>query len=473
MAKEVNLEDIGTKPNNRTVYDNKAYITPEMRAYMADLTDPLVLCFKLMIDFDKPYGLFASSGHIDSALNYLSRIGETMRYEMLLQWIDNFKKLIVDYDFLILGVDGIDEITNTKIGTQFIEEETKLSFLIRETPDMFIQSLITEYKNIWFDNVRCVEVLPANLRRFDVGILVFNAGYYDMDTYDDVSVKANNNELTQSQINQSKVFPTLRKLSSGVFSNNLETIHPFNHTLVVLGDAQIDCVESGKTFFDGLSNEMNDTMVKNTLALNYRFGSHSGVYNNTFGEMNFVKQLETIALSSRYYNLQKAQEDSGVSTTKEKSSISKYFQSAKKSLVDVGKGTISNIASKSEVYLKRVAGKNTPVGNIYNNVKNPAALSKVVDEAIGLGIDYAENATINKWGAKANNIILANYPNNITEAFELINGSKKKHSNISVEETKGTTADETYTEAVAEKNSEEMKNQIQVKQYNVYNRGGF
>lgn len=285
------------------------FITSEVRAYLAKYADPLTLCFKLLIDFDKPYGLFAAEENVNSALGYLKRIGDVVRYEMLKHWIEVFKLFVRNYDFLILNCDGLDTIINIKPGDSFTEND-KITLTIRETSDMFIQAILTQYRQIWYDNNRGVEILPANLRRFDIKFLVYNAGYFNMGLYDQTT----SNNLTDLDVD-TLIYPTIKKLSEG----NFQETGPFkfNHHLISIYDASINNEESGKSFFASINNEMQGDYVKNTMVFNFRFANYSGMFYNTFGNFDFTKTLAMLA----------ARSDSALYTSNHclSSSVTSYF----------------------------------------------------------------------------------------------------------------------------------------------------
>ena len=74
---------------HRNSYDFK----PEHRARRSQFTDPFIPNFKLLVDFDKPYGLFADENNQNSALAYIKRVfgNNSPRYLMLKSFIEQFK----------------------------------------------------------------------------------------------------------------------------------------------------------------------------------------------------------------------------------------------------------------------------------------------------------------------------------------------------------------------------------------------
>jgi hypothetical protein len=463
-----------TSPNNKTSYNSKIYLTPEYKGYLADISDPLTLCFKLMIDYDKPYGLFTDETdgdgviYTNSALAYLKRIGEDARYSMLKVWIKNFKEFVKNYDFLILNCDGLDEIINKKAGDMFTDAD-KVTITVRETADMFFQSLLTTYRHIWYDNSRGVEVLPANLRRFDIGILVFNSAYYKMSDYDPVQFKKDHSEYTDADLLRTKIFPTLRKISDSAFVFNSET-YTFNHHFIVLGDASINNEESGKGFFDTMNNEPTDDFVKNNLTLNFRFAEYNGMFNNIMGEFNFAKQLAIIAAESRFSNLIS---ESATVTANQKIALQTTTTTKKKQSLGALIGGVATITGKillSEAK-KKVAQVKTKLTNLAKTTVTNA-FESIMQEASPLALlQKAEATYVDKYVAKLSSIILTNVPDNLAEALEM---TKSKTKNIEVmNQTNKKTGDSIYNETDGQKNSDQIKNQITFGVSNVFTRNKF
>lgn len=394
----------GIELNSRSKYlisnenETRAYesfITSELRAYYAEFADPLTLNFKLMIDFKNTSGLFATEDNVDSALAYLKRIGETTRYETLKHWISVFKGFVKNYDFLILGCDGIDSIINAKPYEAFTEND-KITFTIRETSDMLIQSLLTQYRHIWYDNEKNVEVLPINLRRFDCNILIYSAGYFNMALYDVME----NNDLTDKDL-QTKIFPTIKKLSDKYFVDNAET-YKFNHHLITIGDAQINNEDSGKSFFTNISNEMSGDMIKNTLVLNFRFGTYKGTFNNIFGEFDFVKLLAIASAQDKVAN---------------KESVSSFISKLKNSINSDYKQTLSTIASKPTAYKNKLLKPSTPIGNAFKNLKDTDYVSSLVKNMADVGIQKVDDY-VDKQIVGVNNLVMDNFSDSFLDAYK-------------------------------------------------------
>lgn len=348
------------------------FVTAETRAYQAKYADPLVLCFKILFDYSKPYGLFADELYTDSALAYLKRIGQDKRYETLKIWIQEWKNFFNNYDFLILTCDGLDLIQNCKAHEMYGDSD-KLTFSIRETSDMRFQSLLSTWKHIWFDTNRYVEVLPVNLRRFDCNILVYSAGYYAMALYDAMSEEQTGNENPETQI-----YPTLRKLADGYFSE--KTMNEFNHQLYILGDCSIDNEESGKPFTANLNNEMSSDYVKNQLTLKFRFGDYWGHYNNIMGGIDLAKELVILAANDRVNN---------EASASFKSKVKDWTKSAKDGITkDLWQGVKDTGTTKINSMPNKFLGSNTAIGGTLSKIMDPKFAGKMVKNTIDKGVNF-------------------------------------------------------------------------------------
>lgn len=416
---------------------NRKFITGETRALNGLYTDPLTLCFKFMIDFDKPYGLFAPVSNKDSAQAFLKRIGEEGRAIVLEAWIEEFKDLNKYYDFLFQQVEGLDFIHNHKPHEEFGGDDSKLNLVLRETIDMRIQSLITTYRHIWFDNIRRVEVLPMNLRMFDCSVLVYSAAYFNMALYDFDESDEKNSGKTRPD--HTFILPTLRKLSDDQFSQ--KTMSEFNHQIYFMKDCFIND-ESGKDFISTVSNEMGGDTVKNNISISYRFANFSGRFNNLIGNFDIASLFAVLAARNRVGNESGAGGVSGANTTttsgeqtvfkdmkeyrayRKKQRIEntkKWFNELKSSTGDTVKGLEKNLEGRGKaLYQKekdKLVGKNSAIGSAWSKISDPKLVTNMIRQAEDLGFNLIANA-IDKQIAKLNNVVFQNFSGDLFEMFK-------------------------------------------------------
>lgn len=460
----------------------KEYITGEQRGHSAKYADPLSLNFKLLIDFDSEVGLFADEKHINSALSFLKRIGETTRYEMLKNWIEIFKIFIKEYDFLLLEVEGLDMILNLKPGNTFIEEEAKINITIRETSDMLIQGLLSTYRHIVYDDIRSVEVLPTNLKRFNTNILVFSAGYYNMIFYDDGDKLTNKNQSLTTTSVEKLIYPTLRKLQDNEFNN--KGAEKYNHLLFQMESCFINIEESGKSFLENVSNEMSGDYVKNNLALNFKFGTHKGRFNNIIGDIDFVGLLAIIAAQNKMMTAEKAQPQSF--KDKLKGQLKSPLDNFKKSFTkndpsdpsifktqfdSLKKSTLKTLESKATSQISKLTSKNSVVGNILSKM-TPAFATQMIKNTVDVGINFVEKKAIDQPLTKLNNMLFQNFSNNLIDMYSN-NFQKDINPNIGLIQNDAKVIDSSKNVAYTPEGKSNVKSGISYGVSNIYNRNGF
>lgn len=273
---EPNLLGVQGQPYNVEYKEkdlSQEYTTGENKARRHKFGDPIQLNFRWFIDFSNVTGLFGAGE--DSALQYLIRIGEVNRAEMLKRWIAIFRVFIKELDFLVLNVEGLEAVQTWKNEHTFLDKE-RLKITCRETTDMLLHGLIVNYKAIVYDLTRGVRVIPQNLCRFDSYIVVFPSGYYNEQLY-------GGNE---------KTLPTKGKLADE--NLNLKTLGEFNHTLYTFNGCMFD-MDSGSSYVETISNEMSADILKNNFTMTYRFANVSGIWNNSFGGENYQSILAGVA----------------------------------------------------------------------------------------------------------------------------------------------------------------------------------
>jgi hypothetical protein len=431
---------------------NEIFSTAELRAYKTQYIDPLTLNFKLMIDYSKPSGLFAKEDVINSALAYLKRIGENERFNMLKRWIEVFQNFIKNYDFLILTCDGISEIVNA-IPYHAFTNDHKITLTIRETSDMLVQSLLTTYRHIWFDDIRCVEVLPANLRKFDINILIYSSGYFNMSLYDST---INSKDIDE----QTKIFPTIRKLSDKYFFYNAEK-YEFNHHLVEIKSASINNEESGKSFFETISNEVSDDYVKNTMVFNFRFAGYKGVFNNIFGEIDFVKELAIVAA---YDSLLKKRQF----PVEESPSWKTFFKNVGSGIKTIVVDEFHTFKDKPASYVNKYVGKNTVIGKALTTLSDPMLASNLIKQGIDLGIQYGEDKIDNAI-TKINNLILTNFSDPLAFIYKQYADNHKNK----VELIENIPQDSINRKNTNDIDEEKIPKNVEFGESNIYTRKGF
>lgn len=423
------FQDIGTK------LGRKDYSLPETRINIAKFGDPFAPCFKWFVDFSKPYGLFADEKYTDSALAYLKRIGngeQDIRYNLLKNFIENFKNTLKYFDFLFLEVEGLDAIVNCPMEQTWIEKESKIIFKMRETVDMRFATLISMYRKIAYDGERMVEVLPANLRRFDCFVAVYPMGYWQTALYgmmmenQGTEEQQNYQPLTLKQaIDRSNngdavdfsryVLPSMDKLhddilhdDNGIF--NKDAFSNFNNMMFEFGDCTLSIEESGKDWVGGVSNEMNGDVTKTSMGFNFRFADYSVTSNNITGGNDGILMLA--AAQNRAASTTQMLASNNKTATGKGAGWKALGEDLKQGFKD---GWESVKAAGKSVIEQQV----TPIGNVYSRL-NGEFIKNTMKQTAEMGLSKVEDRLYNATVGRVERLIKDNTRINIVSAFDKI-----------------------------------------------------
>lgn len=402
----------------------------EYRARNTPYTDPLQLNFKLMIDWNKSYGLFASEEHINSAGAYIKRIfGEaSTQYALYKNFYESFKEFIQNYDFLILGCDGLQEAYSYKPGNYPIEGENNITLIVRETVLFQFTYILDLYRKLWYDEKRGVEILPANLRRFDCWILVYQSGYYNMLNYQYPNVDDGDymTKLMSGVYDTDEFFslPTLKKLSE--LDDKPINEYGFNNIIFNFYDAQLVPWESGKNLFADMSNEPNSDFGKSNLTFSYRF-TNSDSYNKGLS-LGYIMTI--IASESKKQNENTAG-DKMFSKGWLKQFASEWGDQALQALKDVKNQQLKNLKNNLMKTVNGLIGKGSKIGNALDFFTSPSAVINFGSDLIGDSV----------WGSfnKLNQLVSQNFSDTIISEMAF----NKPVSNIQVIENE-TVEDKSY-----------------------------
>lgn len=110
-----------------------------------------------------------------SAFAYLKNNLETERANELVNFINLLKSISSESPWYFKEVSGIDEALKRE-NFKVDEERKKITITCLDDPiDHRISSLLSLYRSIVWSHARKCEVLPANLRKFDMGIYLFSS----------------------------------------------------------------------------------------------------------------------------------------------------------------------------------------------------------------------------------------------------------------------------------------------------------
>lgn len=167
--------------------------------------------FKVFFKFNTNFGLFGSclrtNKHTllssNTALRYLNNINIVankealyqqeqipMRINSLIKFVQGLSKINSHYPWMIKGVSGLDQAMNTY--TNKFGEERSIDIIFNtETTDMKLISLLNLYKYACYDDINCKEIIPENLRKFDMMVVVYHVPVKYFQTAIMVSPKKN------------------------------------------------------------------------------------------------------------------------------------------------------------------------------------------------------------------------------------------------------------------------------------------
>lgn len=139
----------------------------------------------------------------NSAYTYLMLNDEVQRALLLKKFVELLSNISSESPWYFNSIEGLDAALERKVATErdFKFEEQRQKISIKCLPDSYddrIGTLLDLYRSIVWSWAHKREVLPANLRKFDMGILIFNDPtipfhhYTDNgEKYADISVNSN------------------------------------------------------------------------------------------------------------------------------------------------------------------------------------------------------------------------------------------------------------------------------------------
>lgn len=272
------------------------------------ISDPVAVGFKIFFNFSSNYGLFGQeskngSDTSNSAIDYLNRIGQTARASLLKKFILHLQDMNMNMAFMFQTIEGLDVIRQHKPWEMYKADEAKIKLGLLETVDFKVQSLMSMYNNIWYDTVRGVEVLPANLRRFDCSIYIYAIGAYQIHTNnvnsDDKTVSYNTADF-QNRLNNEAIrsIPNVLINPDGSMASmqltntdGLYVTSPdlFNHVVYDLCECEFLPWESQDGFHKPSNSEY--PFITNDITFSFRF-CHPGY--RFFNELSDIRVSDSL-----------------------------------------------------------------------------------------------------------------------------------------------------------------------------------
>lgn len=135
--------------------------------------DPTVLGFQLKFSEQDPLFYLRNQKEEDgipSAAEYLLRLGQEDRYNLLRRFQKKIKYLFQTRDYYMQRLNGLGNIYEHREGVSYIEREIKIDTL--ESIDLFVSSIADDYNKATYDYDNMKSVIPINLLYFDLVIVV-------------------------------------------------------------------------------------------------------------------------------------------------------------------------------------------------------------------------------------------------------------------------------------------------------------
>ena len=128
-------------------------------------------------DVGMQFGSEAAAVSKNTAYNYLMMNGEYERAEYLKQFIYLLSELSANEPWYFKSIEGLDNAVDRAYLKEFkLKDDNLLTIKCsQDSEDMRISTLLNLYNSACFSNTWMREVVPANLRKFDMGVYIFQA----------------------------------------------------------------------------------------------------------------------------------------------------------------------------------------------------------------------------------------------------------------------------------------------------------
>lgn len=143
--------------------------------------DPTYLGFKLFFLFDQPSsGLLSREDHPNTAYGYLKRIGDERRLSYLVQFVTLLQRINTECPWFWQSIDGLAEAWKHGYETEgfkpLLPKEAKITInTLDESVDLRMTALMDLYRKACFDWPNRREIVPKNLRYFNVSVYCYEA----------------------------------------------------------------------------------------------------------------------------------------------------------------------------------------------------------------------------------------------------------------------------------------------------------
>ena len=224
---------------------------------------------------------FSKLAATNSAAGYLATLGTRYKYEKtherllsLVKFANTLKDISLRTPWLIKTISGLNAINSAYVDNFDKEKAIVLGFA-DESVDARLGTMADLYKYSCFDQINCKEIIPANLRKFEMSIMIYHMPlkYYNtkvlvsQENAVKFSLKNIANNLIgrgetyrfDGQIDAKDTLPTLNDDFSNMMSFKLFTFL----------NCEIDMESINEYYVDGMSNEQPFKLGNNTMKIKY------------------------------------------------------------------------------------------------------------------------------------------------------------------------------------------------------------
>ncbi len=217
---------------------------------------------------------------INTAYGYLKRVRKTHEYEnidermlALAKFSATLKDISLRTPWLFKTISGLNTINTTYVD-HFDKEKTIIIGCGPESLDARIGTMMDLYKFACFDQINCKEIIPANLRKFEMSIMVY---HMPLNNYHNKAMVSQDNAVNDS------LWATLWQAVSPVPANlsfdgtvpakSTNDVNNFSNMmsfkLFTFLNCEIDCENANEYYTDGMSNEQAFQLGNNQLKIKY------------------------------------------------------------------------------------------------------------------------------------------------------------------------------------------------------------
>ena len=235
--------------------------------------EPGYFYFKIFFKFKTNYGLLADllKEHSNqkqlsqgSAIFYLASIEHRYKHEQiphrmlaLYKFGSTLRSLQTETPWFFKGVNGLD-----KLNSQFLANIGKQQMLEivcnTESVDMRLGTLLDLYKYACYDYANCKEIIPVNLRKFDMSIITY---HMPLKLYNTHIIQSNQrNKKDRKNVESKTMYPTTGEIN---FSNVM------SYKMYSFKNCEFDTETLDSYTPSSLSNETAFNMGGNTLKIKY------------------------------------------------------------------------------------------------------------------------------------------------------------------------------------------------------------